>query len=45
MEIIDEQEPNSRGAYAGAVGYFSFISTFLRTPQEIFAMFRKQVQV
>jgi len=24
MEIIDEQEPNSRGAYAGAVGYFSF---------------------
>jgi len=24
MEIIDEQEPHSRGAYAGAVGYFSF---------------------
>lgn len=24
MEIIDEQEPQSRGAYAGAVGYFSF---------------------
>lgn len=24
MEIIDEQEPYSRGAYAGAVGYFSF---------------------
>ena len=24
MEIIDELEPESRGAYAGAVGYFSF---------------------
>ena len=24
MEIIDEQEPHSRGSYAGAVGYFSF---------------------
>ncbi len=24
MEIIDEQEPHSRGPYAGAVGYFSF---------------------
>ena len=24
MEIIDELEPHSRGAYAGAVGYFSF---------------------
>jgi len=24
MEIIDEQETHSRGAYAGAVGYFSF---------------------
>ena len=24
MEIIDEQEPHSRGAYGGAVGYFSF---------------------
>ncbi len=24
MEIIDEQEPHSRGTYAGAVGYFSF---------------------
>ncbi|HJU14018.1 MAG TPA: anthranilate synthase component I family protein [Candidatus Nitrosotalea sp.] len=24
MEIIDELEPNSRGPYAGAVGYFSF---------------------
>ena len=24
MEIIDEQESHSRGAYAGAVGYFSF---------------------
>ena len=24
MEIIDEQEPYSRGPYAGAVGYFSF---------------------
>jgi anthranilate synthase component I len=24
MEIIDEQEPHSRGAYAGAVGYFSY---------------------
>ena len=24
MEIINEQEPHSRGSYAGAVGYFSF---------------------
>jgi anthranilate synthase component 1 len=24
MEVIDELEPESRGAYAGAVGYFSF---------------------
>ena len=24
MEIIDELEPESRGAYAGAIGYFSF---------------------
>jgi len=24
MEIIDELEPESRGPYAGAVGYFSF---------------------
>ena len=24
MEIIDELEPESRGQYAGAVGYFSF---------------------
>jgi anthranilate synthase component I len=24
MEIIDELEPNSRGPYAGAIGYFSF---------------------
>ncbi len=24
MEIIDEQEPDERGPYAGAVGYFSF---------------------
>jgi len=24
MEIIDELEPQSRGPYAGAVGYFSF---------------------
>ena len=24
MEIIDEQEPDARGPYAGAVGYFSF---------------------
>jgi anthranilate synthase component 1 len=24
MEIIDELEPESRGSYAGAVGYFSF---------------------
>ena len=24
MEIIDELEPESRGTYAGAVGYFSF---------------------
>jgi anthranilate synthase component I len=24
MEIIDEQEPHSRGPYSGAVGYFSF---------------------
>jgi len=24
MEIIDELEPNARGSYAGAVGYFSF---------------------
>ena len=25
MEVIDELEPESRGGYAGAVGYFSFI--------------------
>jgi anthranilate synthase component 1 len=24
MEIIDELEPDTRGPYAGAVGYFSF---------------------
>jgi anthranilate synthase component 1 len=24
MEIIDELEPDARGPYAGAVGYFSF---------------------
>ena len=24
MEIIEELEPNKRGPYAGAVGYFSF---------------------
>jgi anthranilate synthase component 1 len=24
MEIIEEQEPNRRGPYAGAVGYFSY---------------------
>ncbi|GFN40638.1 MAG: anthranilate synthase, aminase component [Marine Group I thaumarchaeote] len=24
MEIIDELEPEARGPYAGAVGYFSF---------------------
>ena len=24
MEIIDEIEPESRGPYAGAIGYFSF---------------------
>ncbi len=24
MEIIDELEPNQRGAYAGAIGYLSF---------------------
>ena len=24
MDIIDEQEPDARGPYAGAIGYFSF---------------------
>lgn len=28
MEIIDELEPESRGLYAGAVGYFSFSGDF-----------------
>ncbi len=45
MEIIEEMEPNRRGAYGGAVGYFSFsgnmdtcitIRTFVIKGDEIF---------
>lgn len=45
MEIIEEMEPNRRGAYGGAVGYFSFsgnmdtcitIRTFVIKDEEIF---------
>lgn len=45
MEIIEEMEPNRRGAYGGAVGYFSFsgnmdtcitIRTFVIKDDEIF---------
>jgi len=45
MEIIEEMEPNRRGAYGGAVGYFSFsgnmdtcitIRTFVIKDKEIF---------
>ena len=44
MEIIDELEPDRRGPYAGAVGYFSF-SGSMDTCITIRTLFMKGDQV